>query len=954
MTGNEGDKKDGRDRDMTSTQGDIVDGVNLPEEGDVRAVPVFSEGDVLLLSEVDGLFGEKMNESSDPSDSLLTAEQVRAALRTIHSFLPDLVKEMAGAGERRFELSTPEDREMAADILRMSREIESRVLNVLPEAPFRRSAQVRPSVAAHRLIQQAKLKAAQEEEKKEKTAKLIVDTLSKIFASKVDVENPAIADKINRFAVKNASKAGLDVNEVITAFSDSEGDFFIGVNRSVLEGCFKNPDVEDIVGNPKISIFRSGVLPSKYFEQILHGKIAALIMDLRKAWQSRIVEGEYEDEFLTILMGRAKIYINETFNDKFLGKKLAGCKSLQELQGYANSLPVDKESFELLKKAHLFLKVMHIMLLHDSEVNAYSFFYNSDNLQDEMLNDFSIALPSEHRYLNPPRKPDGCPNMEFQEDLYGIEVDRIEVADGKPIYSTIDKIFRKEMYDTTEIGDFARMRIFLTKEDCYDEDGTFNPEKTEKAMEKALGLIMARFGSDVDPKSLDYSITTGKTNEASKGAHKGMHFNFKYKSSCNKNGLTPHGEPLTKSISVEGQILAYMPKEAYDEDHMEYEKSRRALLFRALGFENGFQNFAMDLISALANDKYDFEFRSIVDPFKEIANVDERVRQVYERQFGFGDEDFFPEDVNLEALMKEGWILFSEDKLRLFVLLLSILTKKDEKGELVNGEFIEYMQKYFPGKIQRIMNKLSKILKSPEFSHGGEKAYLKRVLEAKMNFVKGATSTGGKSVEKRRRALDLFRTEHSFKVTNVNKGKGSKKHPKLGLVTNFPGTGGTGGDKMEIPYEGPVGLVGIPKEGGHRIDFCWQLQNGKKSEPVYRIDYDESGSAINCFLINGDQKLLMWMMEVDFYDESFLSGRIHECEYSILKNFGNRSFIASSGIEFEGRSISVKNFNKLHPAIGMNRNQAKHIRLAEEAGKIWGQAIRGNLRAGEYPVRIAA
>lgn len=879
----------------------------------------------------------------------LSSDQIRGVLIEVEEYLGILLEELSQVGEQRPELATSADRQAVARVLTLADHIKKRALGVLPEAPFRSSVQVKPSPVALSFLSKARAKELKNSEDKKSKLKRMVESLTRIFSVRINVEDPAVLSKINEFCERNVSKDGLDINFVINAFSEQGSPFCIVLDRGVIEACFRHPSAEDIVSNPKVSIFRSGVLPSKYFEQFLQGRVAALVMNLQKIWQSRVVEGKKDSEFLAGLISRAKKYIDSTFNEGFLGKKLASCTSLDEIQNYARRLPVDEGSFDLLKKAHLFLKVMEIILSHDSEVNLDLFSYNSDNLRAE-VDDFSLQLPNGTRYLNPPRDIDGDPISDFEVDYKGMVVDRIEVAEGKPIYSTIDKVFRKDVYDLTDCGDFARMRIFLTKDDCYDEDGTFNVEKAEKAIEKVLGIMISRFGQKVDLESLDYSLLTGKSNEASKGAHRGFHFNFKYSSSCNGNELNASGEPLTRSINVECQILAYMPKDDYDADHKQYEKSRKTILFKKLGFENGFDNFVMDLMSAVSNDKYEFEFQSSVDPFSEIEHVDEEMRAVYERHLGIGNEEFFPENVDLESLLNEGWILFSKDKFRLFVLLLAVLTKRNADGSLTNEKIIEHVQKYFPGKLERILNKLSKIIKTDEFKDGGEKAYLRRVIEAKINFVRGLVSTN-RFATTGGNVSEVFRANHFFRVGNVS--RNSKGNPTLSFVTHFPNVGGNEGAKMETPYKGPIGLVGILREGGHVIDFCWQFQNGKRSAPAYRIEYhDERQKFVTCHLLKGTKSLLMWKVDVNFFDEdSGLNGVLFRSNYSIENGEGNVAEIVQDGFEAEERPINVSGFLKLTPSSGMTDSQAKPIRLAEEAGKIWANAKRGGINAGEYLVR---
>jgi len=249
---------------------------------------------------------------------LLDENKLMQALIVAQELLADIEKSLIPAGKDRPELMSPEARQLAADIFHISDRIKSRAKGVLPELSFRPTHQVRPSPVAHDFVVKAREKAEMEDRNK---AELISDTvgiLSTIFQLQVDITRPDIAAKINAFAKKYATKSGLDIYMVITSFSDPQGDYFLGVDKSSIESAFKDDSVKGFINDPKTTIFRSGVLPSKHFEQLLHGKVAALVMDIRKTWQSRCTK-EGEDEFLSDLMAKAKEYIAYTFHPKFLG-----------------------------------------------------------------------------------------------------------------------------------------------------------------------------------------------------------------------------------------------------------------------------------------------------------------------------------------------------------------------------------------------------------------------------------------------------------------------------------------------------------------------------------------------------------------------------------------------------------------------------------------------------------
>lgn len=884
---------------------------------------------------------------------------LREAMVWSGSFLEVILGGLAGAGSDRAEIAAPCDRAAVARVMYLAKQIRDTALGVLPELPFRPACQVVPSPAACALIMEAKRQATlQSGEKKElirRTTKMLMD----IFGSKVNVGNADIRQKIELFAREYATKSGLNVNVVIELFTNRDGRFYIGVDRSVLEASFRDGDVADMISDPAVTVFRSGVLPTDNFENLLHAKVAALVMSIETTWQSRRAEGEDKNGFLTGLMNRAKAYIAATFEEQGVLGRISECTSMDELQKFAQALPVDEESFDVMKKAHLLLKVMHIILLYESDVDEASHKANAANLRAEIEN-FCVHLTSGGCYINPPRRQDGSPNPDFQFDNYGMPIDRVEVSDSKDTEAVIGKMLRRGMYDTREISDFLRMRMFLRKEDCYNDKGEYDPQKTELAMEKLLGIIMAKFGNDIDMKSLSYSVDTGKTNEASVGKHRGLHVNFKFKSSCKGNGVDEKGNPITKAVDVELHLLAYMSKEDYDKDHERYEESRKKELYKRMELDRGINDFALDLISALSNDSYKFQFESLADPFDDIRHIDEDVRNVYERQLGTGDENFFPEDVDLEALMKEGWVLFSRDKLRLFVLLLAVLTKRNADGGLANAELIKYMEKYFPGKLEKLLMKYSDMIKADKrFANGGELVYLARTLQAKIRFVRNAIVANQTSSAKVVSSGELFSVGHSLRVVNAGgSGGGRGKSPQLTFVTRFDGNCGREKPTMERPYDGPVGLSPVRDAGG-AINFHWEFRGkGMAKKPIYRIERDEQNHDIVCYLLTEHQKLPLWVLPPDPLKTGRISGTAYPYSYSVKRDpKTNVASLVAEDIDIgrtSGKPINVAKITDLYPSMGFaeGSRQGRFLQLVKEAGRVWGSVKRGESTDKEYGIAV--
>jgi hypothetical protein len=862
----------------------------------------------------------------------------------------------------------PASRKAAARVVALAKAVEERVLAVLPELPLRPYSQVVPSPEAIHFVNLAKDASAVDSAKKQALIDRTADMLEKVLSTKISelresggVESD-IRSKIRKFSVKYATNSGLDVNFVIGQFSARSGEFYVGLERQAIEAAFRDDVVKPFVRDPSTSVFRSGVLPSGHFEELISIKVVALVMDIERVWHSRGVERGENDQFLTELMNKAKRYIVDTFDSNFLGGELSRCNSLPELQEFARILPSDSNSYDLLRKSHFLLKVMHIILLHESEVDESSFVSNSRNLRAEM-DDFCVGKNGVNRYINPPRTPDGTKAItDFADDVNGMPIDRCEVSTGKPLDSAIDKICRKGLYDTTEIADFARMRIFLRREDCYDERGEFDDKKVETALQKLWGILIARFGNDIDVESLSYSVGSGKTNESSMGAHKGIHFNFKYKSTSNANGLMPNGEPKTKAIDVEVQLLAYMSKDDELKDHDRYKEASKARLPKELGFDNTFDTFVLDLISALSNSQYKFEFESLTDAFSDVEGIDDDFRKVYDRQFGVGDKSLFPEDVDLEALIERRKVLFSKDKLRLFVLLLIILTKKDSEGKPANARIFDYMQRYFPGKLQRLITEYEGLLRGPDFQEGGKLSYLRRVLEVKMRFVSIILNHDGGT---RSECRNCFAVSHVMRVGNM----GGDGNPNFTLITKFVGGSGKP-TSMELPYAGPIGLIGAERDVSLEddssvtkvFDFYWKTQSrGADIQrcPVYTIEHQKNGDAI-CYLCAATrdgvpaEKLPVWFFEPDS-DRPAAKGKVYSYKYDIDRSAvsvpGHGKLKAEVDIE-NFKMINVSGLDKLTPLMGLRGKQAKFLKFVDAVGKGFDRE-RASIGKGTKSVKYA-
>jgi len=893
---------------------------------------------------VNGVVGGTVGSISTP----MTPSALLRELEVIMGYAGDRLGEL---GEDGPELDTPEARATAARISEMCRKVEDMVLKSLPEVPFRPLAQVIPSPEAHYFINIAERKATQDSLKREELIRETYDMLIKIFRVKIpglDVtankEMDPLRDKIKAFARKYSTSSGLDVKMVTQVFSTvprnpSDGDFHIGLSAAAIESAFRDASVAELVNNPKTSVFRVGILPSKFFDQFMHDKISSMVMDIENAWQSREMQGG-KDQFLSELMDGAKAYIGRTFGFNFLPPDLQKCKSLPELQRFSTELPVDTKSYDLFKKAQFLLRVMHVILLHQSEIDEVFYAENSKNLRADVDN-LCIAVPDDKLYINPPRYPDGRPKQNFIYDQNGMVIDRVEVANVKALYSALDKILRKDMYDTTEIGDLARLRIFLCEEDCRDQ------QSFRKALEKLFGIILARFGNDIAPGSLRWSVSSGKTNESSAGEHRGFHFSLKYKSVCNANELTSSGEPKTRSVDVEFQLLAHMTPEDYTKDTRMYEENKRATLMRQVGVDSDFDSFVMDLISALSNPQYEFNFSSIVDPFDTIKDFDPEFRKVYERQFGIGDKLIFPESVDLEGLLKEQRVLFAPDKLRLFVLLLAILTKKNSDGNLLNIHLFQYMESYFPGKLNRLMDEYLKILQGVEFQRGNKLAYLKRILESRIRIVKNVKGImDGSKVHQQ--SGSVFGVEHSLKISGVTTGKKkASAPPKLSLVTAFTGGKGKHPHELETVYDGPIDLVRVPKEGEGVVDFYWLMQDGKRVGPVYRIEEKDDGSGeILCYLLSTDgnsssQELPLWILQPDYSDPRGLSSNVYSYRHVVV-------FDETTNIpRLEVSELDTSRFKRLNslgigelsPVSGLDGRQARFLNFVGEVKKVYQNEI---------------
>jgi hypothetical protein len=380
---------------------------------------------------------------------------------------------------------------------------------------------------------------------------------------------------------------------------------------------------------------------------------------------------------------------------------------------------------------------------------------------------------------------------------------------------------------------------------------------------------------------------------------------------------------------------------------------------KQVGVDSDFDSFVMDLISALSSSQYEFNFSSIVDPFDTIRDFDSEFRKVYERQLGIGDKLLFPEDVDLEELLKEHRVLFSPDKLRLFVLLLAILTKKRPDGNLLNIHLVQYVESYFPGKLNRLMDEYSKIIHGHEFQRGKKLAYLKRILEAKIRIVKNIKSTT-EGWKDRLPNNAVFGVERSIKVSGpIAKKKGTFMSPRLSLVTAFTGGKGREPHEIETVYDGPIDLLRVPQEDGMTVDFYWLMQDGTKVGPVYRIKENEGGNGeMICYLLTTDgripsQEVPLWILQPDFSDPSGLGSNIYSYRHGVVVD--ERTNIP----RLEATEIDTSRFVRLNsmsmkdltPASGLDSRQARFLSFVREVKRVLQMAVaKKGVKKGQYKI----
>jgi hypothetical protein len=761
----------------------------------------------------------------------------------------------------------PEVRQMVADFHAAFKRSTLNVLSSAPKRPPRKFDQVTSSSQAADIIEQACELARKEEEEKKEWSDKVENVLINLFLKDNFSLNDVQINKITAFAEEYAKPGeGLNLNLVLWKLAKPKerkgsvrynekkerfgepAEFDLGIEYGQLVSMFRKKGAEKQIN----TIFRAGVLPTDHFDNFINEKISSNCMNLVNSWYSRYPIGE--EYLLKRIFKEAQGFIGRNFGMGFLDEKLNSCNSLEGLQEFAGILPLDPESFFLLKQANLLIRVMHILILYESTV-PHDVYDVAPKVLERDMKDFCLFIEGEEGqekcYLNPPRNDQGQIIRNFLQDEKGMLVDRMEVAtDPKDKDALIMKFLRKDFDDMKQINDFVRMRMFLTEKDCVDE------ASFKKAATKCLGCLLSRFTNDYDVSDLSWSFSSGKTNEASTGKHKGLHVNMKFKLTSEEFGVDGEGNPLTKAVDVEVQILSSVSSEEYEEDRIDYDKGRKKSLKKALEMDKDkralYEDFVLDLVSALHNDEYEFNYGSVTTMNDELERMDDHLKQHFEAQNGLGDKELFPEEINLRALLKNNQVSFAKNKIRLFVLLLDILTRIDDKGELVNKEIIEYLHDYFPGKLTQILKKYERLIKQKGTFKENEN-FLRKILLGRIQFMKNIIDVkNGEGIQK-----PNFKVKKEVFI--------SGKNNKFNILIKDSSMGSKAKNPQEIDsmkYEGPVGLR---REGN---DFYYEYFNKSKENnesPVYSIEPYENGYI--CYVLGESfgekQKVAIWMLEID-------------------------------------------------------------------------------------------
>ena len=385
-------------------------------------------------------------------------------------------------------------------------------------------------------------------------------------------------------------------------------------------------------------------------------------MDPSSIWEESKFEGEesknifYKDALMANDLSEELLSIKEVISFEFC-PKVAKANTIGELRKLATTEPNTEESYTEMRDAYIKIELMHNLYYVSSEVNRLQQEIAAGKL-DKRFDQIIDRSDPDCQILNPPNpKEDGVPQA-FEAASYAVEIDRCEVYQGaKELGAIIRKMILKNLQKPGVISDFVRARIFLPrhKSRSITAEGVtkWEVDNITKESTKILAILMSHFGNDLDPERIRSSILSGGLNINSTGSHRGLHITFTYKYQDMSKGLTQDGASKGGAIEVEFQILGYMTEEEEREDHDRYNIHQIHKTRAKLGADLDFKGFIMQLADVVNSD-YDFD-----------------------------------ENNNPIGVLASGNKPISNKNYREKALLLRILSKRNNKGDLVNLEIIK-------------------------------------------------------------------------------------------------------------------------------------------------------------------------------------------------------------------------------------------------------------------------
>lgn len=497
------------------------------------------------------------------------------------------------------------------------REAAIRIFNAAQQkAEEKKEKEKRKTVAARRIIKKMILQSAQRRKRK---------------------NHDAGAQRIaERMAAELVTMKELKIQDVVDIFERNLPDMRERCNVR------RNPVTDNGADLEKLIELLEVRKPVKgYLNKLLIDASDLRELDLVKVWREKVAangghsrEAKEARDKIEELGRTANTYCAAFFKPSTLHPEIEETNDLDALKRItARTVPLNVDSFRKLVSSIAKINMMHLVDTIGSQVKLGQMKAVSQHLE-KLINARKHKLPDGREVFS-------CGNPEDAHRYNSVTVESVRVAAEKKEEAAARKYMDKGSentrdFDVTNIKDWIRFRIMLTKKDSQD------PQLTKKATIKVLSILCALLGTDVPQERLRYAFSSGETNTNSTGKHQAFHITLRYRYQC--------GASEIQTIPVEVQIQKYMDSKHAAVDHNDYVQKKDRKNTRIAGMDVTFYQFMTDLCDLVLSD-YEPET---------VAELDENSRR---------------------RPLKE----------KMALILLMIITRKDKDGNLENSKFIREM-----------------------------------------------------------------------------------------------------------------------------------------------------------------------------------------------------------------------------------------------------------------------